>query len=55
MTYKPGVTIIEESQQLELAVRVAQEGYNVTIIETQPVIDQVKELHGDLFKYEVRE
>jgi UDPglucose 6-dehydrogenase len=55
VTYKPGVTIIEESQQLELAVRVAQEGYIVTIIETQPVIDQVKELYGELFKYEVRD
>jgi UDPglucose 6-dehydrogenase len=55
VTYKPGVTIIEESQQLALAVKIAQEGYEVIIIETQPVVDQVKELYGDLFKYEVRD
>ena len=54
VTYKPGVTIIEESQQLALAVKIAQEGYEVIIIETQPVVDQVRELYGDLFKYEVR-
>ena len=52
VTYKPGTTIIEESQQLAFAVEVAKRGYNVTIVEHKDTILQVRNLHGDLFKYE---
>lgn len=52
VTYKPGTTIIEESQQLAFAVEVARAGYDVTIIESLDTISQVRDLYGNLFKYE---
>jgi len=55
VTYKPGTTIIEESQQLAFAVKLAQAGYKVIIKEHKEVIAQVRELHGGLFMYEERE
>jgi len=54
VTYKPQSTMIEESQQLQLAVELAHSGYTVTITEREEVISEVKKLHGDLFKYVVR-
>ncbi|KKL24608.1 hypothetical protein LCGC14_2413620 [marine sediment metagenome] len=54
VTYKPGVTIIEESQQLLLAATIANVGYRVLIKEHPDVIKQVKETYGDLFEYEIR-
>lgn len=54
VTYKSGTDILEESQQLEYAVHLAQSGYNVTIQETQIVIDKIKKMYGNLFTYEVR-
>lgn len=53
VTYKKGTTIIEESQQLKLAVDLAKSGRKVKIKETTSVINQVKALYGDLFFYEV--
>jgi len=53
VTYKKGTTIIEESQQLALAVKLANEGYKVLVRDKQVVIDKVKKLHGSLFEYEV--
>jgi nucleotide sugar dehydrogenase len=52
ITYKPGTTIIEESQQLAFAVEVAKAGYDVMIIEHRDTISQVRDLYGDLFTYE---
>ena len=52
VTYKPGTTIIEESQQLAFAVGVAKAGYDVTIVEHPDTILQVRNLYGDLFTYE---
>ena len=52
VTYKPGTTIIEESQQLAFAVGIARAGYSVTIRENPDTIRQVRELCGDLFVYE---
>jgi len=52
VTYKPGTTIIEESQQLAFAVGIAREGYNITIRENPDTIRQVQALYGDLFVYE---
>jgi len=54
VTYKPGTTIIEESQQLAFAVGVAEAGYDVTIREHPDTISQVREIYGELFKYEER-
>ena len=55
VTYKPGVTYIEYSQQLLFAVRMAEKGYKITIEEDPAVIEQVKALHGDLFTYVERD
>ena len=52
VTYKPQSTMIEESQQLELAAELAEKGYTITIKERPEVIAQVKTLYGDLFNYE---
>jgi len=52
ITYKPGIVIVEESQQLAYAVYIAKEGYKVIIREHPEVIKQVKEKFGDLFIYE---
>jgi len=54
ITYKPGTVIIEESQQLLYAVKLAKLGYKITIREHPEVIRQVKELYGDLFIYEIK-
>jgi len=53
ITYKKGTTIIKESQQLALAVKLANEGYKVLVIDKQVVIEKVKKLHGSLFEYKV--
>lgn len=55
ITYKPGVIIIEESQQLLYAVEIARNGYKVIIKERPDVIKQVKEIYGDLFEYKILE
>jgi UDPglucose 6-dehydrogenase len=52
VTYKPGTIIIEDSQQLLFAVGIAKKGYKVIIKENAKVIEQVKEIYGDLFTYE---
>ena len=53
VTYKPNSDIIEESQRLALAVDLAKEGYAVLLRDRVEVIDQIRELHQDLFVYEV--
>jgi len=53
ITYKPGVTLIEESQKLLFAVEIAKAGYKVVIKEHIDVIKQVKNIYGDLFKYKI--
>ena len=52
VTYKPGTTIIEESQQLAFAARLAKLGYEVVIIDQASTIEQVKKLYGNLFTYD---
>lgn len=51
--YKPGTVIIEEAQQLELAIGVAKAGRKVLIREKEAVITQLQSIHGSLFMYEV--
>lgn len=53
VSYKPGTVIIEESQQLALAVAVAQAGRKVLIREKPAVIEQLQKLYANLFAYEV--
>jgi len=54
VTYKPGTTILEESQQLALAVRLAEVGRRVRIIEHPVVVADLKSRFGDLFEYQDR-
>jgi UDPglucose 6-dehydrogenase len=55
VTYKPGTQILEESQQLALAVGLARAGRKVVIDEAPGVLSQLRERFGDLFEYQVRE
>lgn len=52
VTYKPGTTILEESQQLALAVKLAQAGRKVRVREQAAVVEELKRLYGDLFQYQ---
>ncbi len=51
VTYKKGTIILEESQQLKVAVKLAESGYKVKINESSAVIEQVKDIYGDMFEY----
>ena len=53
VSYKKGTDIIDESQQLALAVKLANEGYKVLVLDNQSVIDKVKNLYDSLFEFEV--
>jgi nucleotide sugar dehydrogenase len=55
VTYKPGTTILEESQQLALALRLAQAGRRVRVRDLAPVVSELKAQYGDLFEYEIME
>jgi len=52
VTYKPGTTILEESQQLKYAIRLAELGYSVTIRDSEAVINILKDQYGSYFDYE---
>ena len=52
VSFKPGSDIIEESQKLAFGVRLVEEGYEVVIIDSDIVIDNVKNKYGKKFKYE---
>jgi UDPglucose 6-dehydrogenase len=52
VTYKKGTIILEESQQLKFAEKLAKKGVSVTIKESPAVVEQLKKEYGDLFKYE---
>ncbi len=51
VTYKPGVIILEESQQLLYAAGIAKEGYKVVIKEHSDVIAALRKDYGNLFSY----
>ena len=51
VTYKPGVDILEESQQLQYALELANHGYKVVIEDLTSVCLQIKKLYGDKFAY----
>lgn len=55
VTYKPGTTILEESQQLALAVELARAGRKVLVKEHPAVIAELKATYGSLLEYEIRE
>jgi len=51
LAFKPGTTIIEESQKLALAVGLAKKGYRITIQDEKEVINQIKLIYSNLFSY----
>lgn len=54
ITYKPESTLLVESQQLKFAIALARVGFRVVIKERAPVIEEIRNIHGDLFAYEER-
>ena len=55
VTYKKGTIILEESQQLQLALELAKKGIEVTIEESDSVITELIARYGDLFIYKRRD
>lgn len=51
VTYKKGTSILEESQQLALALKLANAGRKVLIHETETVIGLLEKSYGDIFSY----
>jgi len=54
VTYKPGTTILEESQELAYALALAKAGRRVRITEHPLVIADLRHRFGDLFEYRDR-
>ena len=54
VSYKPQSTMLVESQQLLFAKRLTDEGYTVILNERESVIEQVKEMYGNIFEYRRR-
>ena len=54
VTYKKGTIILEESQQLQLALELARKGVEVTIEESDAVITELIARYSDLFIYKRR-
>jgi nucleotide sugar dehydrogenase len=52
LTYKQGTDILEESQRLALAVKLAQAGKKVIVRESAKTSEEIKARFGDLFIYE---
>ncbi len=55
VTYKKGTNIIEESQQLKLALMLAKAGKKIVIRESNAVILLLQKQFGNLFDYELNE
>lgn len=54
VTYKEGVVILEESQKLLYANALSELGYNVIIVEDEPVIKELKRIYNNKFEYELK-
>ncbi|NQX97511.1 MAG: UDP-glucose/GDP-mannose dehydrogenase family protein [Flavobacteriales bacterium] len=53
VTYKKGTTIIEEAQQLALAIKLAEAGRSVLIKESIEVVELLEKQYPDMFIYKV--
>jgi UDPglucose 6-dehydrogenase len=51
VTYKPGTELLDESQPLELARRLAKAGRRVVVHEQAALLQRVRQEFGDLFEY----
>ena len=54
VSYKKNSILIEESQQLKMAVLMSDLGYEVIIVDNEHVVDSVKKIYGNKFKYEIK-
>ncbi|WP_421898380.1 nucleotide sugar dehydrogenase [Marinoscillum sp.] len=54
VTYKPGTDILQESQQLKIALALAKEGRTIKVSGSHKVVQVLKDNYGDLFIYEVK-
>lgn len=54
VSFKKNSNIIEESQPLELANKLNDNGFTVTISDKIDVIEKVKEKYGDKFRYDIK-
>ncbi len=53
VVYKKGTVILEESQQLALAMQLAKAGRKVLVREKKMVVEELMKQYGDIFIYEV--
>jgi nucleotide sugar dehydrogenase len=51
VAYKKGTSILDDSQQLNFAVRLAENGYKVIINDIDNIVSQLKDKYGSLFIY----
>ncbi len=51
LAYKQGTEIIEESQKLKFATRLAKLGYKITLKDDRNTLRKIKKQFGDLFRY----
>lgn len=54
VSYKKGIPILEESQQLKYALKLQNLGYSITIHETAETIELLKKSYGNKFKYIIK-
>lgn len=54
VSYKKDSILLDESQQLKLAVKLMENGFEVTIKDNPVVIEQVKKIYNTKFKYDER-
>ena len=54
LAYKMGTEIIEESQKLKFAVKLANLGYSITLHDDEPIIKKIKNKFGNLFRFKVK-
>lgn len=52
VAYKQGTVILDESQKLELAVKLAKAGKKVLVADNHVVVESLKAIYGDLFSYQ---
>lgn len=51
VSFKKNSTLIEESQPLKIANKLVDLGYDITIVDCEDVILQIKKIYGSKFKY----
>ena len=51
VAYKPGTSILDESQQLKFAVDLAKNNFHVVINDIDEVTSQLRDEYSDLFHY----